>query len=188
MTTSASATMFKGVASTTTHSTAKEHLEYFVRIAMETSTAHAASLINFFNIGSLIILISLTRITKNFICFTNIFKHLICMYLSFFIIVLMLVGMPFQSCFPICLLDFIFVSLVSNFQQLIIVFALWFLQFKPCFFDFVSNAWGLWIHLLHSFVVSSCFFIVLHLKMKFSSLHQSFNVFFVDFDGFIKIS
>ena len=77
-----------------TTAASEEHLEYLAWIMSVESTTTSAALIDIINISTLVVLVSFSCITEDFIAFTNIFEHLIRMYLSIFVIVLMFVWMP----------------------------------------------------------------------------------------------
>mmetsp|Transcript_2838 Transcript_2838/g.2660 ORF Transcript_2838/g.2660 Transcript_2838/m.2660 type:complete len:112 (-) Transcript_2838:1144-1479(-) len=99
-------------ATSTRPTMSKKHSENVIRVHMVASR-EPMPLFYLFNVCSSIVSMSLLLIREDRVCFSHIFEDLICFFFHFFSGTI-LIWVPFQGHFLICLFNFIFSSSFLN--------------------------------------------------------------------------
>lgn len=169
----------EAVAATKATTTAsKEHLKDFIGIcSMETMAS--PSLIYFFDICSLIVLVSFSRIRKNFISFSNVLEHFISMFFAIFIIILMFIRMPPQRLLSICFLYFFISGALPHLKEFVVIFSFRFLKFQLRILYFLFQPLHTRINLLYSFKITNCLLVILIFHVNVRPLHIRLHIIFI---------
>ena len=119
---------------TSTHATAaasEEHLKDIVGVhAAHSSTT--TSLIDLFNIGSIVIHLPLLLVREDSVGFSDVFKLGLSFLLLLFRLLTVLIWMPYDRGLPVGLLDLRLACAFVNLKDVVVILSLAFLQFKLC--------------------------------------------------------
>ena len=155
--------------SSSTHSTSlKEHLKDVIGIHT-THTATTSTLINFLNICSIVIHLSLLWVREHSICLTNVFKLGLGFLLLLFRLLAVLIRVPLNGCHSVGLLDLRVSCAFIHTQDRVIILSLTFLYFNLGGAQLFTQTLRLRGDILQLAVLMHCFLpeLLIHLNVTF---------------------
>ena len=127
----------------------KEHLEYFIWIAVKPVTT-MSRVLNFLDIGTLVVSCLLLWIAQHRVCFTDVLKHLVSIGLLLFVAIGVLVRVPLECLSLVSLLDFVLARILAYLHYLVVILSLGLFEFEFGILQFLPQLGGLGVKGLDS--------------------------------------
>lgn len=172
------ATSTSKIEAAATAATSEEHFKDIVGVEV---SVHATSFL-IIRINTLIKHSFLFRITENLVSFIDISED----FISFFLVVLIFIRMPFKSKLSVGLGNFLISSTSFTTQNFIVIFLLSLLSLDLGFLDELVNVLRR-IQFLDLIVIKNSLIEFTHLHSNISSSEVSSEVLFIQFNGFVNI-
>lgn len=172
------ATSTSKIEAAATAATSEEHFKDIVGVEV---SMHATRFL-IIRINTLIKHSFLFRITENLVSFIDISED----FISFFLVVLIFIRMPFKSKLSVGLGNFLISSTSFTTQNFIVIFLLSLLSLDLSFLDELVNVLRR-IQFLDLIVIKNSLIEFTHLHSNISSSEVSSEVLFIQFNGFVNI-
>jgi len=165
--------------------TLEKHLKNVVGVHT-TWTTSAATLINLFQIHTLVVHRFFLLVAQNCVALSNLLEHDLSLLHFFLTAGRMLVGMPHDSHLLVSLLDLILTSSLVHIQDLVVVLALGLLELDLSMLELFSKARGLRADLLDFTVLVDSLVVLLLGEEDVTFLEVGFDVLLVHGNGSVK--